>query len=100
MQAFLSGLDIDITDARIVFTLLDVDGNGGLTVEEFVDGALKLKGPAKGIDMLSMMFDLVRYNLRCDVDLRDATVAVCKEYLYMNMQHVCIYVYVYMYMYM
>lgn len=25
------------------------DGNGGLTVEEFVDGALKLKGPAKGI---------------------------------------------------
>ena len=64
MQAFLSGLDIDITDARIVFTLLDVDGSGGLTVEEFVDGALKLKGPAKGIDMLSMMFDLVRYNIR------------------------------------
>ena len=25
------------------------DGSGGLTVEEFVDGALKLKGPAKGI---------------------------------------------------
>ena len=24
MQAFLSGLDIDISDARIVFTLLDV----------------------------------------------------------------------------
>ncbi|CAK9012373.1 Sodium channel protein 1 brain (Sodium channel protein I brain) [Durusdinium trenchii] len=64
VQAFLSGLDIDITDARIVFTLLDVDGSGGLTVEEFVDGALKLKGPAKGIDMLSMMFDLVRYNIR------------------------------------
>jgi len=64
VQAFLSGLDIDITDARIVFTLLDVDGSGALTVEEFVDGAMKLKGPAKGIDMLSMMFDLVRYNLR------------------------------------
>lgn len=64
VQAFLSGLDIDITDARIVFTLLDVDGSGGLTVEEFVDGALKLKGPAKGIDMLSMMFDLVRYNVK------------------------------------
>lgn len=60
VQAFLSGLDIDITDARIVFTLLDVDGSGGLTVEEFVDGALKLKGPAKGIDMLpgSVLRDL------------------------------------------
>lgn len=64
VQAFLSGLDIDITDARIVYTLLDVDGNGGLTVEEFVDGALKLKGPAKGIDMLAMMFDLVRYSIK------------------------------------
>eukprot|EP00439_Symbiodinium_sp_Y106_P053100 s2835_g7.t1 len=55
VQAFLSGLDIDISDARIVFTLLDVDGSGSLTVEdesttEFVDGAMKLKGPAKGIE--------------------------------------------------
>ena len=25
VQAFLSGLDIDISDARIVFTLLDVE---------------------------------------------------------------------------
>jgi hypothetical protein len=25
VQAFLSGLDIDITDARIVYTLLDVE---------------------------------------------------------------------------
>jgi len=64
VQAFLSGLDIDISDARIVFTLLDVDGSGSLTVEEFVDGAMKLKGPAKGIDMLAVMFDLVRYSLR------------------------------------
>eukprot|EP00913_Durusdinium_trenchii_P020633 g19377.t3 len=62
-QAYFSGLDIDPNEAAIIFTLMawDTDHNGRVTIDEFIDGTMKLKGSAKSVDMLLLMFDHVRF---------------------------------------
>jgi len=64
VKAYFSGLDIDPSEAGIIFTLIDTDGSDSVSIDEFVDGTMKLKGHAKSIDVLSMMFDNVRFMMK------------------------------------
>ena len=61
VKAYFSGLEIDPNEAAIIFTLMDTDHNGRVTIDEFIDGTMKLKGAAKSVDMLLLMFDHVRF---------------------------------------
>eukprot|EP00930_Biecheleria_cincta_P065584 TRINITY_DN5141_c0_g1_i1.p1 TRINITY_DN5141_c0_g1~~TRINITY_DN5141_c0_g1_i1.p1 ORF type:complete len:582 (+),score=124.71 TRINITY_DN5141_c0_g1_i1:175-1920(+) len=67
VKAYFAGLDIDPREASIIFTLLDTDSNGELTIDEFVAGILKMKGSAKGVDVLAIMFDHQRLALSFNV---------------------------------
>jgi len=51
VQAYFNWLDIDIIQAKNVFHLLDTNGNGTLSVEEFLIGCRELRGRASTIDM-------------------------------------------------
>merc|ERR1740121_338512 len=64
MKAYFAGLDIDPSEARIIFTLIDTDGSDEISIDEFVDGTMKLKGHAKSIDVLSLMFDNARFQIQ------------------------------------
>jgi len=84
VKAYFSGLEIDPSEARIIFTLMDSDGSGCVSIDEFIDGTMKLKGRAKNVDVLSMMFDHVRFSYKFHTlcrfvedqlyDMREATV--------------------------
>lgn len=50
--AYLSTHALDASDAQVLFEMLDADGNGRIDIEEFVLGAMKLKGTARCLDML------------------------------------------------
>mmetsp|Transcript_91399 Transcript_91399/g.293580 ORF Transcript_91399/g.293580 Transcript_91399/m.293580 type:complete len:620 (+) Transcript_91399:97-1956(+) len=56
VKAYFQALDLDVSQARILFDLLDVDGSDNVTVDEFLDGCLKLKGQARSIDMNLVVF--------------------------------------------
>jgi len=60
VRAYFAGLEIDPTEAQVIFQLIDIENRGEVTIDEFVDGTMKLKGHAKSIDILSLMFDHVR----------------------------------------
>jgi len=64
VRAYFSGLDMDPSEAEIIFTLIDIDNSGEVDIDEFVEGTMKLKGSAKSIDVLSMMFDSARYQVK------------------------------------
>jgi hypothetical protein len=64
VKAYFSGLEIDCTDANIIFTLIDTDGTQRISIDEFVSGTMKLKGHARSIDVLSLMFDSVRFSVK------------------------------------
>jgi len=58
MQAYLSHLHISTSGAWNIFKLLDKDKTGSVTIEEFVEGLLSLKGLSKTIDIATLQYDL------------------------------------------
>lgn len=66
VKAYFSGLDIDPSEARIIYTLMDTDGDDSVSIDEFVNGTMKLKGQAKSIDVMALMFDQARFQVKFD----------------------------------
>lgn len=56
IKHYLSHLDIEVHDAEGLFDLLD-DGDGQVTLSEFVQGVTRMKGQARSADMVSLMYD-------------------------------------------
>ncbi|CAK0910787.1 unnamed protein product [Prorocentrum cordatum] len=50
----LNIFDIERSQAKALFMLLDRDGTKTLTVEEFVRGALRLRAPARAFDVAAL----------------------------------------------
>lgn len=57
MVGFFEALEIEAADAWTLFKLLDVDRGGSVSVAEFVDGCLKIKGNAKGVQIAQIMYE-------------------------------------------
>jgi len=55
--AYLQTLDVDVTESAALFSLLD-NGDGEITQEEFIDGILRCKGPARAIDQVALRADV------------------------------------------
>lgn len=66
VKAYFSGLDIDPSEASIIFTILDADKSNELLIDEFVNGIMKLKGSATKLDVMAMMFDHAKQNMKFD----------------------------------
>lgn len=57
VQGFFESMEIEPSDAWVLFNLLDTDGQGSVDVEEFVVGCLRLRGTAKGLHIAQMMHE-------------------------------------------
>lgn len=66
VQDFLHALKIEITDAKAVFTMLDLDESGQVNILEFVSGMMKLRGDARSIDIHMMMYENKRLSFLLD----------------------------------
>eukprot|EP00933_Yihiella_yeosuensis_P064998 TRINITY_DN6859_c0_g1_i1.p1 TRINITY_DN6859_c0_g1~~TRINITY_DN6859_c0_g1_i1.p1 ORF type:complete len:321 (+),score=41.65 TRINITY_DN6859_c0_g1_i1:57-965(+) len=75
MSAFLSTIDIEISDAWTLFTLLDEDLSGFIDLEEFVSGCLLLKGSAKAIHLAKLSHES-RLSRRMLGDLEDCVLSL------------------------
>merc|ERR1712108_131775 len=60
LQEWLQSIGVDVGEARTLFELLDVDENGKIDLCEFLDGCLRLQGPAKAVDLLLLTSDYRR----------------------------------------
>ncbi|CAE8621739.1 unnamed protein product [Polarella glacialis] len=56
--AFMSTLELDVDQVRMLLTLLDRDQNGEVDIEEFIAGCLRLKGGAKSLDMAILQYQV------------------------------------------
>jgi len=66
IRAWMSALEIDPQDMEGLFLLID-DGNGQISLSEFMMGVSRIKGTAKSIDMAHTLAGLKRleYKLTC-----------------------------------
>merc|ERR1712183_581323 len=55
MEEYFKTIDVDISEAHGIFELLDIDGSGTLTAEEFISGCMRLNGNAKALDLMVLM---------------------------------------------
>jgi len=57
MDTYFEALELSKGQAHEIFELLDIDGDTTLSVEEFVKGCMRLRGPARSIDISSLAHD-------------------------------------------
>lgn len=51
MRDFFKAIEVDPSDAKDFFAMLDTDNSGTVSAEEIVNGCLRLRGQAKSLDM-------------------------------------------------
>lgn len=64
-RTILSILEIDPTDAKHVFTVLD-DGDGEILMSEFISGVMRVRGHAKALDMVTVLYQNQRMQAQMD----------------------------------
>ena len=65
VKAYLETLDLNFRESAALFHLLD-NGDGEVTLAEFIDGIMHCKGPARAIDQVAMHADLRQLIHRLD----------------------------------
>lgn len=60
MLEFFKAINVDSSEAEGLFQLLDMDKSGAISAEEFLNGALRLRGPAKSLDMALVLQEVHR----------------------------------------
>jgi len=63
-DAFLKETELKKDSSDCLFSILDTDNSGSLSVEEFVEGCIKLRGPAKAGDLCCLKFDIDKFMAR------------------------------------
>lgn len=79
IKMFFEMMDIKVDDARDLFRYLDVDGGGLIDVTELVAGTMRIRGTAKGLDMI-----LVHHDVKKVKDQVRAIAAALDELFYMG----------------
>jgi len=60
VRALFATMELDVSHATEVFKLFDMDGDGGIAVDEFVVGIMRSKGLAKRTDVHGLMCEITR----------------------------------------
>eukprot|EP00413_Alexandrium_margalefii_P000911 CAMPEP_0204515604 /NCGR_PEP_ID=MMETSP0661-20131031/2710_1 /ASSEMBLY_ACC=CAM_ASM_000606 /TAXON_ID=109239 /ORGANISM="Alexandrium margalefi, Strain AMGDE01CS-322" /LENGTH=237 /DNA_ID=CAMNT_0051520931 /DNA_START=1 /DNA_END=714 /DNA_ORIENTATION=- len=72
MQSYFAALGINAADTGRLFSLLDNDGDGHLSIDEFLEGCMRLRGQASSIDVQHLHMDVkkVKRLLEMTTDMR------------------------------
>jgi Ca2+-binding EF-hand superfamily protein len=66
LNLYLESIDIFPNDARALFQMLDDDESGEVSIDEFCDGCLRLKGEAKSYDIHCLLYGVRKLHGRID----------------------------------
>merc|ERR1712151_852008 len=58
LEAYFRALDLDKSEAKGLFDLLDYEKCGTINAEEFINGCIRLSGPALSKDLVTLMFQV------------------------------------------
>ena len=90
IKAALAALDLVVPDPWRFFMLLDLNGNGEVTEDEFVEGCLRLRGPARTFDVASLTEENLRMKAKLvtlEEQQEGSARRVCKAAQESNLTH-------------
>jgi hypothetical protein len=70
LDSYFTALDLNKQQAESLFLLLDVNGDQSLSVNEFVRGCMRLRGPARSIDLAALAHDFQHVTMKVQEDSR------------------------------
>merc|ERR1719369_1291386 len=70
VQEFLKSVDVDMSEARCLFEVMDMSGTGSIDFEEFLSACLHLQGPARALDLMLLTRDSRRFYEQQAAELR------------------------------
>lgn len=76
LTTYLEAIGIDSSEARGLFRLLDDDNSGKVSIDEFVSGFLRLKGSAKAVDMVTLLYENRKITQKLNQVMRETRYAV------------------------
>eukprot|EP00415_Alexandrium_ostenfeldii_P001400 UN1400 len=62
VRSYFAALGLDSADTERLFNLLDCDHDGDVSIEEFLDGCLRLKGLARSIDVQHLLMEFKKFS--------------------------------------
>merc|ERR1712046_479930 len=54
MKHSMAAVEVDVSDIDTMFALMD-NGDGKITLDEFIYGVMKLRGPSKKMDVVNLL---------------------------------------------
>merc|ERR1712226_1092123 len=69
--SYLNAIGLHSTEAEGLFELLDNDQSGYVSIEEFVSGCLRMKGGAKAVDMVSLLYENQKQGKKLNAIMKD-----------------------------
>jgi hypothetical protein len=57
MRPYLATLDLSVSDAKGLFKLVDIQETDSVTIDDFIQGCMRLKGTAKSIDLCTLLYE-------------------------------------------
>jgi voltage-gated sodium channel len=73
VQSWFRSLDIDARETWKLFKIIDADDSGSVSIQEFVEGCLQLRGPATRVDVESLKWEIRQAEKRTELMSRQAT---------------------------
>jgi len=64
VQAYFQSFQLDVTQAKTLFRLLDFDGSNNVKIDEFVEGCMRMRGQARSIDVHMLLYESEKMILR------------------------------------
>jgi hypothetical protein len=68
-KVWMSALDIDTSYPEGLFSLMDIDGQGGVSLKECIYVAKKIRGQARAIDVYYLHAQVQRLEAKLDIFL-------------------------------
>jgi len=69
VKTWLSSMELDTGDADNLYTLIDANGDGKVSIEELITGVARLKGASRAVDVLTLMREVRQMHSRSAGDL-------------------------------
>jgi Ca2+-binding EF-hand superfamily protein len=84
VQAFFHTIDLEVSEAQSLFELLDTSSDGFISSDEFLKGCLRLRGPAKALDLLALSREVMLHFRRQEIISTKNRHAILQNKAYME----------------
>lgn len=66
MQRYFKSIDLDVSEAKGLFSLLDIEGTGEVLAEDFLSGCMALRGSARSLDLRIVRYESKRFQRKVE----------------------------------